>query len=381
MRFIFDREVSENKGCSEPHASALSKLRRKIARLGTVGAERRTLAFGIEAIDRVLPGGGLALGAVHEITEQGTDGARASLSALFAAGILARLPGPVIWCLHSRDLFAPALARLGLHPDRVIYCETWKDADVLPAMSGFITVEGLSTAYSFENAVLFLILMDCTQFGVYSTQSGVDMKKNLSLSSALFSGVQQRVLALIFGHPERSFYTSEIVRNVHSGRGAVERELARLEQTGLVSTEHVGNQKHYRANHESSIFNELHGIVLKTVGLAEPLRQSLIPYSKKIKVAFVYGSIAKGTDTARSDIDLMVIGDDLTYADLFAGLQKAETALHRSVNPTFLSFEDWYRKLATKDSVIAKIDAQPKLFILGSEADLKHGQTGARKSR
>ncbi len=207
------------------------------------------------------------------------------------------------------------------------------------------------------------------------------MKTNLSLSSALFSGVQQRVLALIFGHPERSFYTSEIIRSVHSGRGAVERELARLEQTGLVSVEHIGNQKHYRANHESPIFNELHGIVLKTVGLAEPLKQSLAPYSEKIKVAFVYGSIAKGTDTARSDIDLMVIGDDLTYADLFAGLQKAETILQRSVNPTFLSFEDWYHKLATKDSVIAKIDAQPKLFIFGSEADLKHGQTGAREPR
>ena len=80
--------------------------------------------------------------------------------------------------------------------------------------------------------------------------------------------MQQRVLALIFGHPERSFYTSEIVRNVHSGRGAVDRELARLEQTGLVSTEHVGNQKHYRANHES-LSNELQGIVLKTVGLIE----------------------------------------------------------------------------------------------------------------
>jgi hypothetical protein len=102
----------------EPRAAALSRLRRKIERLGTAGTERRTLAFGIEAIDCALPGGGLALGAVHEITEQGTDGARASLSALFAAGILARLPGPVIWCLHSRDLFAPALARVGLHPDR-----------------------------------------------------------------------------------------------------------------------------------------------------------------------------------------------------------------------------------------------------------------------
>jgi len=197
------------------------------------------------------------------------------------------------------------------------------------------------------------------------------MKKNLSLSSALFSGVQQRVLALIFGHPDRSFYTSEIIRNVHSGRGAVERELARLEQTGLVSIQRVGNQKHYHANHESPIFNELRGIILKTAGLIEPLKQSLALYREKIKVAFVYGSIAKGTDTARSDIDLMVIGDDLTYAELFAGLQKAETILQRSINPTFLSFDDWCNKLRTKDSVIAKIAAQPKLFIFGSEADFE----------
>ena len=197
------------------------------------------------------------------------------------------------------------------------------------------------------------------------------MKKNLSLSSALFSGVQQRVLALIFGHPQRSFYTSEIIRNVHSGRGAVERELARLEQTGLVSIQRVGNQKHYHANHESPIFNELRGIILKTAGLIEPLKQSLALYREKIKVAFVYGSIAKGTDTARSDIDLMVIGDDLTYAELFAGLQKAETILQRSINPTFLSFDDWCNKLRTKDSVIAKIAAQPKLFIFGSEADFE----------
>ena len=218
-----------------------------------------------------------------------------------------------------------------------------------------------------------MLLIDHTQFGVYNTQNGVDMKKDASLSNALFSNVQQRVLALIFGSPERSFYTSEIVRRVHSGTGAVERELARLEQSGLVSVERIGNQKHYRANRSSPIFEELSGIVLKTVGLAEPLRKSLAQDADKIKVAFVYGSVAKGSDTARSDIDLMVIGNDLTYSDLYAGLQTAEKALHRTVNPTFLSIDDWRRKLSTKDSVIAKIDAQPKLFIIGSENDLKHG--------
>lgn len=207
------------------------------------------------------------------------------------------------------------------------------------------------------------------------------MPKTISLSKALFSNVQQRVLALIFGHPERSFYTSEIVRNVHSGTGAVDRELSRLEQSGLVSVEWIGNQKHYRANRGSPIFEELHGIVLKTVGLAEPLRQALMPDARKIKTAFVYGSVAKGTDTARSDIDLMVIGDGLSYADLYAGLQKAEKTLNRPVNPTFMSFDEWRQKSSTKDSVIAKISVQPKLFIFGSEDDLTHGQGRARQSR
>ena len=203
----------------------------------------------------------------------------------------------------------------------------------------------------------------------------------VGLSGALFSTVQQRVLALIFGHPERSFYTSEIVRNVHSGAGAVERELARLEHSGLVAVQWIGNQKHYRANRESPIYDELHGIVLKTVGLTEPLRQSLAPYADKIKAAFVYGSVAKGSDTARSDVDLMVIGTDLTYTDLYEGLQKAEGILRRPVHPTFLSFEDWRRKVSIKDSVIAKIDVQPKLFVLGTEADLKNAEKRTRKSR
>ena len=197
------------------------------------------------------------------------------------------------------------------------------------------------------------------------------MKKPTNLSDALFSNVQQRVLALIFGHPERSFYTSEIVRNIHSGTGAVQRELTRLEQSGLISVERIGNQKHYQANRESPIFEELRGIVLKTVGLIEPLRQSLAQYINKIKAAFVYGSVAKRVDTARSDIDLMVIGDDLTYTDLYEGLEKAEQVLRRPVNPTFLSVEEWRRKISTKDSVIAKISGQPKLFIIGTEADLK----------
>ena len=193
----------------------------------------------------------------------------------------------------------------------------------------------------------------------------------ISLSNALFSKVQQRVLALIFSHPERSFYTSEIVRNVGSGVGAVDRELSKLERSGLVSVERIGNQKHYRANQAAPIFEELRGLVEKTVGLAEPIKKSFEPYADSIKSAFVYGSVAKGTDTANSDIDLMVIGDDLNYADLYTAAQSVESKLRRKVHSLFLSPEDWRRKTSDKGSVFNKISHSPKIFIIGSEKDLQ----------
>src|SRR4030081_1991936 len=208
----------------------------------------------------------------------------------------------------------------------------------------------------------------------------MDME-TISLSNALFSKVQQRVLALIFGQPERSFYASEIMRNVRSGTGAVERELSRLQRSGIVSVERIGNQKHYRANRQSPIFAELRSLVIKTVAFAEPLKKSIEPFADKIKAAFVYGSVAKGTDTARSDIDLMVIGDELDYSELYAALQNLEDALRRKVSPTFLSLKDWRRKASEKGSFISKVKVLPKIFVFGSEKDLSYEQRGTRQSR
>jgi protein ImuA len=124
---------------------AIAELRRWLERTESHGsAGREVLPFGIAAVDGGLPGGGLALGHLHEVMEGGPASEFAGLAALFTAGILARLSGPVLWCLRGRDLFAPALARIGLHPDRVIFCETWKDRDVLPAMEEGLTCKGLA---------------------------------------------------------------------------------------------------------------------------------------------------------------------------------------------------------------------------------------------
>src|SRR5665811_2106352 len=148
---------------------------------------------------------------------------------------------------------------------------------------------------------------------------------NASLADALFSTTQQRVFGLLFGQPDRSFYATEMIGLAGVGSGGVQRELARLAQSGLVTVRPVGNQRHYQANPEAPIYAELCGIVRKTFGMADPLRLALTPLAAQIKCAFVFGSIAKRQDSASSDIDLMVISDSLGYADTFAALEVAST--------------------------------------------------------
>lgn len=190
------------------------------------------------------------------------------------------------------------------------------------------------------------------------------------LADVLFTPVQQRVLGLLFGQPERRFQSAELIRLAGSGTGAAHRLLMRLEATGLVTTERVGNQKHYQANPKSPVFAELAGLVRKTVGLVVPLQAALAPLAKKIAAAFVYGSIAKGTDTAKSDVDLMVITDKLDYAVVFAALKDAEAALARPVNPNLMTRAEWRRKRAEADSFAARVAAQPRIFVIGSDDEL-----------
>ena len=191
-----------------------------------------------------------------------------------------------------------------------------------------------------------------------------------SLARALFTPVQQRVLGLLFGQPDRRFQSAELIRLAQGGTGAVHRQLKRLEASGLVTVTRSGNQLHYQARADSPIFAELHGLISKTVGLAEPLRRALKAHAPTIRAAFVYGSVAKGTDRAGSDIDLMVISDSAHYADIFSALQTVETALGRSVNPTVMSPATWRTKRARKDSFVSRITTQPRVFVLGIEGDL-----------
>jgi predicted nucleotidyltransferase len=191
-----------------------------------------------------------------------------------------------------------------------------------------------------------------------------------SLATALFTKTQQRVLGVLFGQPERSFYAAELIREAGTGSGAAQRELAKLEQSGLIVARRIGNQKHYQANATSPLYSELRSIVLKTVGLAEPLRDALKPLSSAIRAAFVYGSVAKATDQAVSDIDLMIISDSLTYGEVFGALERATQTVGRKINPTVYTVAEFSKRTQTENAFVTRVLEQPKLWVIGSELDI-----------
>lgn len=206
--------------------------------------------------------------------------------------------------------------------------------------------------------------------GMIIPNMGIERSKPTSLADALFSATQQRVLAKFFGHPERSYYANELISTTGGGSGAIQRELAKLERSGLIVAERRGAQKHYKANSESPLYEELCGIVRKTVGLAGPLREALEPHAEKIKAAFVYGSVAKRQDTGSSDIDLMIVSDELDFATLIKAIISLEEKLAREVNPSIFTTDEFVRRRDEPDGFVPRILKQPKLWILGGEDDL-----------
>lgn len=201
---------------------------------------------------------------------------------------------------------------------------------------------------------------------------------HLSLGDALFTTTQQRILGLLFGKPDQSFYTNEIARWAQIGKGSLMRELERLQRSGVLTMTRQGNQTHYQANPLCPIYAELLGIVQKTIGIAEPLRQALAPFSEQLRWAFVYGSIAKGQANTSSDIDLMLIGEGLHYSEVMERLLPLEEQLGRPLNPTLYTPQDWLAKFAAGNSFVVRVAQQDKIDLLGENPlEAKDGQ--ARK--
>lgn len=206
--------------------------------------------------------------------------------------------------------------------------------------------------------------------GGHKVSEAAALYASASLSDALFGATQRRVLTRLFGQPGRSFTVSELISATGAGSGAIQREVARLAGSGLLTLERAGNQKRYRANPQAPIHDELVSIVRKTFGLAEPLRDALQPLQGHIHGAFVYGSIAKGNDIAGSDIDLMLIADDLTYAEAMAALHPAMEQLGRTINPTIYTHAELRKRIDAGNSFMTRVLAQPRIWLMGSDREL-----------
>jgi len=185
-----------------------------------------------------------------------------------------------------------------------------------------------------------------------------------TMADALFTGTQQRVLGLLFGQPERSFFATELIALAGAGSGAVQRELQRLAESGLVTVTRIGNQKHYQANRSAPIFEELRGIALKMLGAAEALRAALAPLATRVHAAWLYGSVAKGSGHAQSDIDVLVVADDLKLEELYVALGPAEKKLGRTISPTLYTRKEFQRRKAAKNAFLTKVLAENPIPLL-----------------
>jgi len=202
---------------------------------------------------------------------------------------------------------------------------------------------------------------------IMGTTTAVD-----SVARLLFGSVRRDVLALLLGRPEDRFYVREIVRAVGGGSGAVQRELKQLGDAGLLERTVSGRQVYFAANRAAPIFAELKAIIEKTTGTAEVLRESLAPLTSagRIDVAFVYGSVAGGTQASDSDVDLLVIGD-ATLGDLVPLLRAAEKRLGRDVNPSVYPLPEFRAKMQHGAPFLGRVLAGKRIFVTGGEHDLE----------
>lgn len=187
----------------------------------------------------------------------------------------------------------------------------------------------------------------------------------MSISFALFTDSQSRLYSWLFGQPERAFHLNELRRLTGLGSASLQRELNRLANAGLVDTQAVGNLRRFQANPQSPVYAELVALTRKTLGTVPVLRDALSPLQPDLQSAWVYGSVAKQTDTARSDIDVMLVGNNLLLSQVLACLEPAEAQLGRKINPSCYSPQEFERRRAEPDSFVNRVLSQPILPLIG----------------
>lgn len=197
------------------------------------------------------------------------------------------------------------------------------------------------------------------------------------IGDALFTETQQKVLGLLYGQPNRSFYTNEILRLTGMGVATIKRELDRMLVAGILTMTRIGNQHHYQANPGCPVYTELITIVKRTIGVAELIRLALVPLQDRIAWAFVFGSVASGKDTASSDVDLMVIGE-VTFPDIVKALYPAQLELGRDINPKLYSREQWHDLALENSAFFREVMQKPRMDVMGGQGE--PGESGRNQS-
>ena len=190
------------------------------------------------------------------------------------------------------------------------------------------------------------------------------------IGAALFGATRQAVLRLLFGHTGQRFYQRQIIRSCRLGSGTVQRELEQLAGAGILARTVEGRQTYFQANRQCPVFEELHGLIRKTFGVAQVLQGGLAALTGKVRLAFIYGSMATGSETSRSDVDIMVVGEEISMHDVVSSLAEAQRDLGREVNPSVYHTGEFCRKLAQGQHFLSSVVSGPKIFLIGDENEL-----------
>lgn len=192
----------------------------------------------------------------------------------------------------------------------------------------------------------------------------------MSAIEFLFPSYRQRVLGLLLVNPDKNYHVREIARLTKTSAGSLHRELATLAKAEVLLREKSGHQVYYRANINFLLYEELTSIVRKTSGLADILANALLRLEEKIEVAFIFGSVARGSQNSASDIDILIIGE-ISFSDAATTLYPAQNILGREINPKVYTPSEWQKLKKSKNAFLEEILSQPKIFIIGNKNDIK----------
>ncbi len=189
------------------------------------------------------------------------------------------------------------------------------------------------------------------------------------LEQLFSSKLRAKVVGWMFTHPDERFYVRQLTSLIHEDSTNISRELSRLLGLGILLGKQEGKQKFYTVNKKCPVYHELEGLILKTYGLVDVLRTILKSIENQISIAFIYGSFAKSTFNAASDIDVFIIGS-VQFEKITRVLMDAQKTLGREINPTVFPEQEFTSKIKTSNHFIKRVIEDKKLFLIGDESEL-----------